>query len=131
MVRWRWYLDAKYLKCPRDHHEAEGGKRLLRTNINEDAVIENALDDQISVQSGQRIARHLSLWLNMYICVLMCMAVEFSTWSNSMHSPQDGGKGIRNPGQLFALTTSIFICFFVILDILGHRAKGSVGKGSG
>ena len=129
MARWRWYLDAKYLKCPRDHHEAEGGKWLLRTHINEDTVIQNGLDDQTSDQAGQRIARHLSLWLNMYICVLVCMAAEFSTWFNSLHLPQDGGGGIRSPGQLFALTTSIFICFFVTLDILGDRSKGNMGKG--
>lgn len=63
--------------------------------------------------------------------ILMCMTAEFATWYNSLDLGQDRGKELRNPGQLFALTSSIFVCFFVIVDILGERRKENMGKGSG
>lgn len=104
------------------------GTRLDGTKIHEDTGSLNALDNQVPVETGQRMARHLSLWLNIYMAVFMCMTAEFSTWANSLSLPQDAGKQIRSPGQLFALTTSIFVCFFVSVDILGDWSKESMAK---
>ena len=64
----------------------------------------------------------------MYIGVMMCVMAEFSTWFNSIEQLQETGKQIRNTGQLLALTTSIFVLFFVMVDVLREWSKENMGK---